>query len=89
VGTLSLPKTSTLLAGKTTKIVVPVSVNWPNIAALGRLTAIGNVVPYSVDGTLEMGGTLLHVGVPFHFEGSVPHDQIVSAALNSIPGLSR
>jgi hypothetical protein len=89
VGTLNLPRTTTLPAGRTTKIVVPISVSWPNVAALARLAAIGAGVPYSVDGTLDMGGNLLHVGVPFHFEGTVPHDQMVRAALTSIPGLSR
>jgi hypothetical protein len=85
VGTLRVPTTTTLPAGKTTRVIVPLSVSWPGAAALARLAATSDAVPYSVDGTLEMGGALLHVGVPFHFEGSVPRDQIVRAALNSIP----
>jgi hypothetical protein len=89
VGIVNLPKTMTLPSAKTTTIVVPLSVSWPDVAAFARLAASGGAVPYSVDGTLDMGGSLLHVGVPFHIEGSVPYDQIVGSALKSIPGLSR
>jgi LEA14-like dessication related protein len=89
VGTVTLPRTTTLPAGSKTKIAVHMSISSPNIASLAGFAATGNAVPYSVDGRLDMGGALVHVWVPFHFEGSIPHDQIVSAALTSIPGLSR
>jgi hypothetical protein len=46
--------------------------------------ATNSAVPYSVDGKLALGGSL-SVGVPFHLEGTIPHDQIVRAALNSLP----
>ena len=89
LGSLNLPKTMTLPAAKTTTLDVPLSVSWPDVAVLAQLAAGGGAVPFTVDGTLDMGGSLLHVGVPFHYEGSVPHDQIVGAALKSIPGLPR
>lgn len=89
LGILNLPQTTTLPAAKTTRLIVPISVGWPDVAALARLAANGGAVPYSVDGTLDMGGSLLHVGVPFHIEGLVPREQVVGAALKSIPGLPR
>jgi len=42
-------------------------------------------VPYTVDGKLEMGGSLLHVGVPFRLEGAITHEQIAGALLHSLP----
>ncbi|MDP9002529.1 MAG: LEA type 2 family protein [Myxococcota bacterium] len=87
-GIVRLPAAIILPAARTTRIDVPLSLDWPSLGALATLMAAGGAVPYSVDGTLDLGGSLLHVGVPFHFEGSIPRDQIVSAVSSSVPGLS-
>jgi LEA14-like dessication related protein len=87
LGTVRLPKAVTLPAGQTTKIDAPVSVHWANVGALAQLAARGAAVPYSVDGTLDLGGALLQVGVPFHIEGSISRDQMVGATLRSLQGL--
>jgi Late embryogenesis abundant protein len=87
LGTATLPGTITLPAGKTTQLDVPISVKWTDMGVLAQLAASGDAVPYAVDGTLVMGGALLHVGVPFHLEGVITHDQIVSAAVKSLPAL--
>ena len=47
------------------------------------------LISLDIDGTLEMGGSLLHVGVPFHLDGSIPHQQIVGAMVHSMPMLPR
>jgi LEA14-like dessication related protein len=85
LGTVQLPTSVTLPAGQTTKVVAPVSVNWTNLGTLALLASSGNPVPYSVDGTLDLGGALVHVGVPFHMEGSISRDQLVDAVLHSLP----
>jgi LEA14-like dessication related protein len=87
LGTVRLPKAVTLPAGQTTKIDAPVSVKWVSVGALAQLAANGAAVPYSVDGTLDLGGALLRVGVPFHIEGSISRDQLVSAAIHSFQAL--
>jgi hypothetical protein len=87
VGTVSLPKTLTLPAGQTTKIVVPVSLNGNDVGVLAQVAATNGNLPYSVDGTLDMGGKLLHVGVPFHLDGTLSHEQLVGATLKSLPKL--
>ncbi|MGA7120883.1 MAG: LEA type 2 family protein [Polyangiaceae bacterium] len=86
LGTLAFPGITTLPARKTTRLDVSVPVSWPNLAVLAQLAAAGNAVPFFVDGTVDLGGSLLHAGVPFHIEGSVSRDQIIRAALQSIPG---
>jgi hypothetical protein len=85
IGTVTLPEAITLPAGKTTKLDLPIALKWTDLGVLGEVAVTSNAVPYSVDGTLELGGSLLHVGVPFHLEGSIPHDQLVGATLNSLP----
>jgi LEA14-like dessication related protein len=89
VGTVTVPQSLTLPAGKTTKLDVPVKVSWSDVSLLAQLAATNAPVPYSVDGTLELGGSLLHVGVPFHMDGSIPHQQIVGSIMHSMPVLPR
>jgi LEA14-like dessication related protein len=85
VGTVTVPKSITLPAGQTTKLDVPVSLSWSEMGLLAELAASKSAVPYSVDGTLEMGGSLLHVGVPFHFDGTISQQQIAGAVMKSLP----
>jgi LEA14-like dessication related protein len=85
VGTVTLPTAITLPAGKTTRVDVPLTMNWSDFGALAQLALAAGAVPYTVDGTLEMGGNLLHVGVPFHFDGTITHAQILAAMMNSVP----
>ncbi len=85
VGTVSLPESITLPAGKTTRLDVPLAMTWSDIGALAQLALSAGDLPYTVDGTLEIGGALLHVGVPFHFDGTITHAQIVGAMMNSLP----
>jgi LEA14-like dessication related protein len=85
VGTVTVPKSITLPAGKTTKVDVPVSLRWSDVGLLAQLAAGSGAVPYTIDGKLEMGGDLVHVGVPFHLEGILTHEQIVGAVMNSLP----
>jgi hypothetical protein len=85
LGTVALPKSTTLLAGKATEIDVPLTLNWGDMGVLAELATRTGAVPYTVDGTLELGGSLLHVGVPFHLDGAITRDQIVAATMNSLP----
>jgi LEA14-like dessication related protein len=84
LGSVNLPKAVTLPANQTIAIIAPLSVGWNNLGSLALLAAGGGAIPYAVDGTLNLGGALLHAAVPFHIEGSISRDQIVGAALQSI-----
>jgi LEA14-like dessication related protein len=85
VGTVTAPHTVTLPAGNTTRLDLPVTMTWSDLGLLAQLAASRGAVPYTVDGTLEMGGSLLHVGVPFHVEGAITHEQLAGAVMNSLP----
>ena len=87
MGTVTTSQPISLPAGKTTPLALPLAVKWGSLAALATLAQTTGDVPYAVDGTVTMGGTLLNVGVPFHLDGTVTHAQLVSATMRSIPGL--
>ncbi len=89
VGTVTVPDAVTLAAGKTTPLSVKVTLKWSDMGALAPLALAGADVPYSVDGTLSLGGMLQSIGIPFRLSGTIPRDQIIRAALPAIPGLTR
>jgi LEA14-like dessication related protein len=85
IGTVTVPHAITLPAGKTTKLDLPVALAWTDVGLLAQLAMGSGGVPYSVEGTLEMGGKLVQVGVPFRIDGTFTHAQIAGAMLNSLP----
>jgi LEA14-like dessication related protein len=89
LGTATIPNAVTLPAGKSTKLDVPMSVKWTDMSALAQLAAGSAAIPFTVDGTVNLGGDALSVSVPFHIAGTVSHDQLVGAALNSLPAIGR
>jgi LEA14-like dessication related protein len=88
VGVASVDQRVTLAANQTTELNVALSIPWADVVSLLALNVDPRPsVPYFVEGTLTLGGDLLAVEVPFGLEGSVSHDQIVRATLNSLPFL--
>jgi LEA14-like dessication related protein len=88
LGSVTLPKTMTLPAGKATTIDAPLTVPWGDVSAFAQLAGAAATVPYTVDGTVELGGALLHVNVPYQLKGSMTRQQFVSVTLHSLlPGL--
>jgi len=87
LGTVTLPKAVNLPAGKTTKLDLPIQVQWSDMVAVAQLAANLAPVPFTVDGMVELGGPLLHVSVPFQIKGSMTHDQLVTAVSRSVTRL--
>jgi hypothetical protein len=85
VGTVTIAKAVTLPAGQKTSIDVPVTMTWTDVGSLAQLSSSAGAVPYAVDGSVELGGSLLHVAVPFHLEGSFTHQQIAAAMMSALP----
>lgn len=87
VGTVDIPVTTVFPANQTTKLEVPLSVQFTDLAQLAQLAIAGADLPYTVDGTVGLGGELLRVNIPYHLSGTVPRDQVTRAALRALPGL--
>jgi LEA14-like dessication related protein len=88
IGVATVEQRVTLPANQTTELKVSVSIPWSDVVSLLALNLDARrSIPYSVEGTLSLGGELVAVEVPFGLRGSVSHDQIVRATLNSIPAI--
>ncbi len=88
MGQIKMAQAVVLPAGKSTKLTAPLVARWTDVGSLAQLAASSPLVPFDVDGTVELGGTALTVSVPFHIRGTITHEQIVGAALRSIPVLA-
>lgn len=84
VGTVEIPVTTVFPAGKTTRLDVPLTVQIRDIAPLAQLALASPSIPYTVDGSVGLGGELLHVAVPYRLSDSVPREQIVRAAFAAV-----
>lgn len=87
LGTVTADQPISLPAGKRVLIEVPLQVRWNGAASLGALGTVKRAVPYSVDGTANVGGERLNLDVPFTIHGEVTQQQLVNAALKSIPNI--
>ena len=85
LGTVTVPHDIVLPAHQKTVLDVPVSSRWKDLAGLGTLAMAGKDVPYKVDGTVELGGSMVSVTVPFQVGGTVTREQLAQAALSSLP----
>jgi LEA14-like dessication related protein len=88
LGSITAAKEYTLPAGKATTVDALLSVPWGDLPTLAQLGASPSV-PFTVDGTVELGGELLHVTIPYHLTGILTQKQMVGATLKSlVPGLT-
>ncbi len=80
----------TMPAGQHTKVPVPLTMQWTDLPAIAMLAASPGDIPFDIEGTVAVGGELLHANVPFHLSGSMTHQQLVEATRRSLPaGLFR
>jgi len=87
IGTVTVPKSVVLLAGKTTEVDVQVSMPWSDVGALAPRAALGGPIPYAVDGSVSLGGVLARASLPFHAEGSISSAELVEATVRALPSL--
>jgi LEA14-like dessication related protein len=88
VGTVTVEQKVTLVAKQSTQLTVDAEMPWSSLVPLAGLAMTDQRwVPYRIDGTLDLGGDLLSVKVPFTLKGNVSRDQVVKATLNSMPSI--
>ena len=77
-----------LPAGKTTRLDIPVSAPWTGVANMTTLLARPTAaLPYTVEGTVNLGGDVLNIDVPFHMDGTMTKDELIAATLHSMPAI--
>lgn len=87
LGTVTVPAPLKLPAKQRTRLDVPLTAKWKDVAGIAALAAQGRGIPYEVDGTVAIGGETLNVDVPFRLTGTMTQDQLVQAVQRSLPGL--
>jgi LEA14-like dessication related protein len=85
LGTVHIDKPVLIGAGERVPLDVPVASQWKDLPAIAQLAALNKTIPYTVKGTVSVGGESLSVDVPYSFDGTITHEQIVKAAIGSIP----
>jgi LEA14-like dessication related protein len=84
-GTVTSRHAIELPAQKRTPIDIPVTMTWRDLTGLAGLAASGRDVPYTVEGTVAIGGEKLNVNVPFRIAGTVTQKQLLDATMSSLP----
>jgi LEA14-like dessication related protein len=87
LGTVTVAKAIELPAQKWTRIDVPLSIAWTDLPSIAALAASGRAVPYTVDGTVTVGGDVIRAELPFHLAGEIKREQLAGVFLNSLPKL--
>ena len=87
LGEVSVPAGVELPANGTKTVKVPLKAKWSDIGSLAVLGAQNRPIPYTIAGTVAIGSEKLNVDVPFTLEGTIKHEQLVEAAMRSIPAI--
>jgi LEA14-like dessication related protein len=87
LGKVDIQKPVSIPSGERLPMDVPIASQWNDLPAIGLLAASNRAIPYTVKGTVALGTQSISVDVPYSFDGVITHEQIVHAALGSIPKL--
>jgi len=88
LGEVTVDTSVKLPANKHTDIVVPMTFSWTSLVEIGLLAARQSEIPFTVQGTAEVGGKDFHVEVPFTIEGSLTRLQLAFLTARSLPKLN-
>jgi len=88
LATVSVTKPIVLPPKTPTMLEVPMTMPWSDATALAALASAQKPVPYVIDGMVTVGGESLNVSIPYSLSGTIAREQIIAAAMKSIPGLS-
>jgi LEA14-like dessication related protein len=85
LSSVTVPHEVTLAAHSRSALLVPMTLKWEGVSTLVALAGSQRNVPYEVNGSVNLGGDLLNVDVPFHLAGVLTKEQLVQLTLNSLP----
>lgn len=84
LGTVTSDQAISLPAKKTTVVHAPLHATWSNLAGLAVAASRTEVVPYTVDGHVRIGGAL-SIEVPFTLAGTLTRQELLGVAAGSFP----
>ncbi len=83
--TVEIPHEVEFPSNQRTHLSVPLQLSWKDAAVTAALVALRRSVPYDVDGSVSLGGDLIHVSLPFHLSDVITQEQILKAVANPPP----
>src|SRR5262249_19967220 len=87
LGTATISKPVSLPAGSLTTLDVPLALRWHDMSAFSQLASSNRAAPYTVDGTVTVGGERLNVDLPYHMTGTITHEELVQVTTKSLPAI--
>ncbi|MBX3207344.1 MAG: LEA type 2 family protein [Labilithrix sp.] len=87
LGTVTVAQPIVLPPNTPTMIDVPMKLPWTDVRTLGALALATGPVPYTVEGTVAIGGEKLSFDLPFKLAGTITREQIAGAALKGMPAI--
>lgn len=85
LGAVTVSTPMSLPAGARTPITVPLAMKWQNAMTVTAIAASAESIPYTVAGSVAVGGERLSIELPFEVQGTLTRAQIMQAAIRSIP----
>jgi LEA14-like dessication related protein len=83
--TVNVPHEVDLPSNQRTLLSVPLVLDWKDVTMVTSLVALRRSVPYDVDGSVSLGGDLVHVSLPFHLTDTITEGQLLQAVTNPPP----
>jgi len=85
LGSVTVSKAMSLPAGAHTPVSVPLAMKWQNVTTMTALATSTQSIPYTVTGTVAVGGEQLSLELPFQVQGTLTREQITQAVVRSLP----
>lgn len=85
LGSVTVTKPVVLPPNVATTIDVPMSLPWADVKTLAALASATGPVPYTIDGTVTVGGERIAVNLPYSISGTITREQVAGAALKALP----
>jgi LEA14-like dessication related protein len=88
LGNVTVAHAVSLPAQARTEVAFPLAMKWSDVGTLATLAGQKRPIPYTVTGTVAVGGGRLSAELPFRANGVITHDELTKAALRSVlPGV--
>jgi len=89
LGEVEVATKVTLPAKKHTTIVAPLTLKWKDVIAIGLMAATTPTIPFTVEGTAEVGTDDFNFEVPFETEGTLTREQLAAITTKALPTIPK
>jgi len=69
--------------------VAPLTLKWKDVIAIGLMAATTPTIPFTVEGTAEVGTDDFNFEVPFETEGTLTREQLAAITTKALPTIPK